>query len=113
MNRLLLLLALLVPVVLPAQEIVTLSTPIVKTAPACTIDTMTLDLTRGRVVAFLVCPGGDPITKQYDSFTTPTGATLLHNLNIGNFSSTSLIRFAYNRLILDGVISGTVSGTAQ
>jgi hypothetical protein len=41
---------------------------------------------RSRIVATLVCPGGDPITKQYDSFSTPTGASLLTNLNRGNFT---------------------------
>lgn len=110
----LLALGLSVPVLLPAQEVVTLSTPQVKTAPSCTLDTVILDITRSRIVAQLVCPGGDPISKQYDAFSTPTGATALTSINRGNFSgATSLIRFVYNRLITDGVISGTVSGTPQ
>lgn len=99
---------------LHAQEAVTLSTPIVKTASGCSLDTLLLDVTRNRIVATLVCPGGDPISKQYDSFTTPTGATLLHTLNISNFSgATSMIKAVYNRLNTDGVVVGTVTGTPQ
>jgi hypothetical protein len=113
MKRIVLALVLLVPVVLPAQEAVTLTAPIVKTASGCTLDTLILDVARNRIVATLVCAGGDPITKQYDAFSTPTGATLLHALNIGNFSTNSLIKAVYNRLIADGVITGTVSGTPQ
>lgn len=113
MKYLLLVLALLVPAVLPAQEAVTLTAPIVKTASGCTLDSLLLDVTRSRIVATLTCAGGDPITKQYDAFTTPTGATLLHSLNTGNFSVNSLIKAVYTRLITDGVIAGTVSGTPQ
>lgn len=104
---------LLVPVVLPAQEAVTLTTPIVKTASGCVLDTLLLDVTRSRVVATLTCAGGDPIAKQYDAFTTPTGATLLHALNVGTFSTNSLVKAVYTRLIADGVIAGTISGTPQ
>jgi hypothetical protein len=111
---LILCLLLLAPTILPAQEVVTLATPQVKTAPACALDTLILDVTRSRIVAQLVCPGGDPVSKQYDAFTTPTGAALMTQVNRGNFSgATSLVRAIYNRLITDGVISGTVSGTAQ
>jgi hypothetical protein len=53
-------------------------------------------------------------SKLYDSTTTPTGATLLHNLNTGNFSVNSLMKAVYNRLIVDGVIeAGTVAGSPQ
>lgn len=110
---LVLLLLLLAPTILPAQEVVTLATPQVKTAPACALDTLILDVTRSRIVAQLVCPGGDPINKQYDSFSTPTGATLLSQVNRGNFTINSLIKVVYQRLIADNVISGTVSGTPQ
>lgn len=113
MKKLLFVLALLTPVVLPAQEIVTLTAPIVKTANGCSLDTMLLDVTRSRIVVTLACAGGDPITKQYDSFTAPTGASLLTSLNRGNFSTNSLVKAVYNRLIADGVIAGTVSGVPQ
>lgn len=117
MPRLRLLLALALLVVTPAlfaQESVTLTVPMVKTATNCTLEEMIFGVTARRIVATLACPNGDTITKQYDAFSTPTGSTLLSNLNRGNFSgATSLVRFVYNRLILDGVIAGTVTGTAQ
>lgn len=111
-RNLILALLLLIPAVVPAQEVVTLGTPIVRTANGCALDTLLLDVTRARIVASLLC-GGEPVTKQYDQFTTPTGATLLHALNVGNFSTNSMIRAVYLRLITDGVISGTVSGSVQ
>jgi hypothetical protein len=55
--------------------------------------------------------GGTIITKIYSEVTNPTGATLLHNLNTGNFTVNSLLKAVYNRLINDGVINGTVSGS--
>lgn len=113
MKTLLLSLLLLIPMVASSQELVTLTTPIVKTATGCVLDQVLLDVGRNRIVASLVCAGGDPISRTYDSFTTPTGATLLHNLNIGNFSTNSLIKAVYNRLITDGVITGTISGIPQ
>lgn len=113
--RTVLLLTLLLGFVLTprAQEVVTLTAPIVKTAPSCNVDTVLIDVTRLRIVASLVCPGGDPIIKVYDSTTAPSGATLLHNLNTGNFSVNSLMKAVYNRLIADGVITGTISGVPQ
>lgn len=114
MKRLLLFVLLLIPTVLPAQEAVTLTTPIVKSAPSCTLDSLLLDVARTRIVATLLCAGGDPVTKQYDAFSTPTGATLLSSLNVSaNSAGNSLIKKVYARLIADGVISGTVTGTAQ
>jgi hypothetical protein len=113
MKQILLVLALLVPVVVPAQEVVTLTAPIVKSASGCTLDTLVLDVTRSRIVVLLTCAGGDPIGKTYDSFTTPTGATLLHSINSGNFSASSLVKAVYTRLIADGVITGTVGGIPQ
>lgn len=113
MKKILMALALLTPVVLPAQEAVTLTAPIVKTANGCALDTLILDVARSRIVVTLTCAGGDPITKQYDSFTTPTGASLLTSLNRGNFTVNSLTKAVYTRLITDGVIIGTVSGVPQ
>jgi TRAP-type mannitol/chloroaromatic compound transport system permease large subunit len=112
MKKLLLVFFLLVP--LSAQELVTLSTPIMKpSTSSCNLDMLNLDVTRSTIVVNLVCNNGERISKQYDSFTTPTGAVLLHQLNIGNFSTNSLMKAVYNRLITDGVIVGTISGVPQ
>lgn len=99
---------------LAAQESVNLTTPIVKTATNCALDTVELHVADRRIVAFLVCNNGDTITKQYDAFTTPTGAALLSTLNTStNTAGNSLIRKVYTRLGLDGIAVGTITGTAQ
>lgn len=94
-------------------ELVTLTTPIAKPSSTnATLDSLLLDVEGLRIVATLHYNTGEVVSKQYDAFTTPTGAALLHTLNIGNFSgATSMIKATYNRLIADGVIVGTVSGT--
>jgi hypothetical protein len=116
MKRLLLLLALIVTVVwgtVYAQEIVTLTTPAVQTATSCSVTFIGLELTTNRITVNVQPNVGTPITKVYDASTTPTGATLLHSLNIGNFSTNSLMKAVYNRLSTDGVCAGTVSGVPQ
>ena len=115
MKRILLLALLLLPVCIGAQEVVTLTTPIAKTATSCRVSIITIDLDRSAITAQLVyLPTGETGQKMYDAASNPTGATLLHSLNIGNFSgATSLIKAVYNRLASDGVCVGTVSGTPQ
>lgn len=100
---------------LQAQESVNLTTPIVRpSTTSCTIDELHLYTTGRRIVVDLICVNGNPISKQYDAFSTPTGATLLNQLNTSNNSAgNSLIRKVYTRLITDGVISGTITGVAQ
>jgi len=104
----------------PAQERVDLTAPITKPSTLnCALDYLTLDPdlvtpVNGRIMAVLHCDNGDTIQKVYDATTTPTGQTLLSTLNTSNNSTgTSLIKRVYNRLITDGVITGTVSGTPQ
>ena len=72
-----------------------------------------IDIDASAVVATLTGANGDTVTKVYDATTNPTGASLISTLNTSNNSTTSLIRRVYNRLIADGVIAGTVSGTPQ
>jgi hypothetical protein len=97
-----------------AQELVTLTTPIAKASiPSYAVDTILLDVRRSAIVVSLSAPTGDVLVKTYDGGTTPTGATLLHNLNTGNFSVNSLMKAVYNRLLTDGVITGTISGVPQ
>jgi hypothetical protein len=97
------------------QEIVTLTTPIAKTSTSiCTLDSVLLELKTARIAATLTCNNGDTISKQYDSFSTPTGASLLSSLNVStNTVGNSLIKKVYARLALDGIVVGTVSGTPQ
>lgn len=98
---------------LRAQEAVTLTAPVVRTATNCSLDTVTIDIKNLRILATLSLNNGDTLTKQYDSFTTPTGAALLTTLNRGNFSVTSLVKAVHNRLSLDGICVGTLTGSPQ
>lgn len=113
--RLILLALLTLTPIAGAQEAVTLTTPIAKPATSsCTLTSLYLDIAATRIVATLSCNNGDQITKQYDSFSTPTGATLLSSLNVSaNSAGNSLIKKVYARLIADGVMAGTVTGIAQ
>lgn len=99
-----------------AQEKITLTVPIAKLATSdCALDYLVLDVGNARITAYLKCNNGDMVSKVYDSATTPTGATLLSTLNTSNNSGAnpSLIKKVYTRLTLDGVLTGTVSGTPQ
>lgn len=90
-----------------------LSVPLTTTVASYKLDSVLIDLRNAQIVLNLSGLNGEtPIVKVYNSATTPTGATLLHNLNVGNFSgATSLIKAVYNRLIADGILSGSVSGS--
>ena len=98
-----------------AQEIHTLTTPVNVTTTTWTLQYVTIDLVNSRISAQLVSNAGALLVKTYDATTVPTGSTLLHSLNTGNFSgATSLAKSVYNRLVTDGVIAaGSVSGTPQ
>src|SRR4051812_47997065 len=96
-----------------AQELVTLTTPQTQTATTCTVDYIGLDLANARIAVQAHTNVGPLPVKTYDASTTPTGAALLHSLNIGNFSVNSLLKAVYARLSTDGVCTGTVSGTPQ
>ena len=93
-------------------EILTLTTPITPpTNSTYTIDRITIDVIALSIMVQLLGTNGEALSKVYDSTTNPTGATLLHALNTGNFSVNSLMKAVYNRLIADGVLTGSVSGT--
>lgn len=97
-----------------AQETVTLSTPVAQTTTTYRVQLITLDLDASTVYVQLRGTNNELIQKTYGPNTTPTGATLLHALNIGNFSTNSLLKAVYNRLLTDGVLpAGSVTGVAQ
>jgi hypothetical protein len=97
-----------------AQEIHTLSSPVSVTTTTYSLSYLGLDVVNNRIVAQVTSNTGVTVSKTYDATTSPTGATLLHSLNTSNFTTTSLVKAVYNRLIADGVIpAGSVSGTPQ
>jgi hypothetical protein len=104
-----LLLVLAAPAV--AQERVDLPAPITISQTGWTIASMHLDVDRMRIVVRLRSIGGDvTIEKVYDG---PVGDTLLRNLNKANLTTRSLLQRTFDRLIADGVIEGTVTGTPR
>ena len=53
------------------------------------------------------------VEAVYNSTTTPTGDALLTGLNKADLSAKSLERRIYERLIADGVITGTIAGVPK
>lgn len=99
---------------LRAQERIDLTTPVATTDTQCVIDSLLLLPRQGRIIVRAVLPvSGATLEKVYDSKTTPTGTTLLSQLNQGNFTTNSLEKAVYNRLSADGVCVGTVAGTPR
>lgn len=97
-----------------AQEVHTLTSPTSVTTSTYTLQYIGLDVANSRIVVQVVSNAGVQVTKTYDASTSPTGATLLHNLNTANFSSNSLVKAVFNRLIADGAIpAGSVAGSPQ
>jgi hypothetical protein len=77
------------------------------------LDTLTLNLTQNTIAVHLVGENGEVKDAVYGPSTSPTGATLLSSLNTSNNTSTSLVKRVYQRLIADGVLAGSISGSPQ
>lgn len=94
-------------------EQITLTVPEAPPAnPAYALQQLTLNLPGQYIRIDLIGANGEQKSKTYDGGTVPTGATLLHTLNIANFSgATSLVKAIYLRLLADGVLAGSISGT--
>ena len=100
-------------------EQLTLTTPIAETRTNYAIKTFT-------IARNLVTPAnstitievqdnlGNVVTNTYGPNTTPTGASLITQLNGANFTNTSLQKTILNRLKNDGFLpAGSVSGTPE
>lgn len=77
------------------------------------LERFTIDLSGTKTIHIqLKGQNGEAKSVSYNNSTNPTAATLISNLNTSNNSAgTSLVKRIYNRLIADGHLSGTVSGT--
>lgn len=131
MKRCALVLLLLLPALVGAQEIVTLTTPETKaTNPNYRVASFVMDVDAGLLAITL--KGVDdvaypPVTCTYSTSTTPTGATLITGLNKANLSTAyaanattgSLKQRIFHRLIVMGestavcgkTLTGTLAGT--
>lgn len=102
-----------------AQERIDLQTPVPRPSTQnCTLDYLIFDpdlqtFANSRIEAVLKCNSGELVSKVYDATTVPTGATLLSQINTSDNRTVSMVRKIYNRLVLDGVIVGSVAGTPQ
>ncbi len=125
MRRLLCLVFLALAVaVAPAQELITLATPVTSpNAVTVKFERLVLDLPAQTVsVQWVIVDAGNltrfagsayyPTPPPADHPSQPSGATLLSTLNTANMSSTSLIKRAFQRLQADGYIAaGAINGT--
>lgn len=99
-------------------ESVTLTTPITKPSQTTvSIDRIHLDVPDKAVHIQWISNTGEAGSAYYptpppaSNPTQPSGAILLHQLNIGNFSAVSLVKRALQQLLSDGYITaGTISG---
>lgn len=89
-------------------ETITLTTPAVA---AVSIDYqvvyLELDWEHARIVVRLLAPDGRRIAHNYLG---ATATTLMRQLNIANLSVKSLHRRVIERLVADGVVSGSIGG---
>lgn len=75
-----------------------------------------IDNANKRVSVQLIGDVGENVTCDYPTpppggSSQPSGATLISTLNTANLTSNSLIKRTFNRVITDGCIAGTVTGT--
>ncbi len=96
-------------------ETVTLTSPITKpNVTALALDKVIIDVTNKSLYITWTGNTGELFSASYPTpsiGSKPSGATLLHSLNIANFSVNSMVKQIFNRLIADGEIAGTITGT--
>ncbi len=97
-------------------ETITLSTPITHpNVTGFTIDQININRTAGSIYITWFGNTGELFSASYPTPSPnaqPSGATLLHSLNNGNFSANSLVKQIFTRLQTDGYIAaGTISGS--
>ena len=74
------------------------------------VERLTLDWDAGFIYIQLKGVNGEAKSVVYNSQTTPTGTTLMVNLNKANLTIRSLNQRIFDRLITDGHLVGTVKG---
>ena len=96
-------------------EIVTLTSPLTKpNVTTVTLDQIIINRTNMSIYITWFGNTGEQFSASYPTpspNSQPSGSTLIHTLNTSNFSTNSLQKQVFNRLIADGYLAGTVSGT--
>ncbi len=112
-----------------AQELVTLTTPVVTSSTATNIrlETIAIDLpAQSVIISWRVRDAGGntlntvttnasyPTPAPPGHLSQPTGATLIHTINTTNFSVTSLSKRIFQQLQADGYLAaGSIGGSAE
>jgi hypothetical protein len=100
-------------------EEVTLPAPVTVARTKWTISKLVVDVAGEQITVELAGDDGEILVAYYPTPTPlqrpgqPSGAALISTLNTVNLSTQSLVKRILNRLIADGYISGTVTGTPQ
>lgn len=99
-------------------EWIDLTTPVDRPSQtAWSLSLVTIRVPEREIVVELVGTNGERLIAHYptpapaDHPEQPTGADLLTALNTADLTSTSLVKRVFARLIADGYVSGTVTGT--
>jgi hypothetical protein len=90
-------------------EIITLTVPIVP--PSLTnyrVNSLAFDWDAASITVGLKGPNGE---SRFHSYNGATATTLMNAVNKANHSTTSIQRQVINRLVSDGILSGSVSGS--
>ena len=112
-TRRLLIVLVLCAATLSAQERVDVTAPIVKTITNWKVTVFNARPEEGIIFVEVMANTGETRSKIYSPTTTPSGPTLISNLNTANLTTRSLYQRILDRLIADGVIEGTVAGTPR
>ena len=100
------------------SELITLTSPITKpNQTSVVLDQVHINVTTQSIAVQWLGNNGEIGSAVYPTpapagSSQPSGATLLHALNTGNFSVNSLVKAVFQRLQTDGYLpAGTISGT--
>jgi hypothetical protein len=100
-------------------ETVNLTTPITKPPTnAIQLTRLTIDVVAGSIYIEWKGDDGQAFSAAYPTLapagsSQPTGTALITSLNTANLSTVSLVKRIYQRLMTDGYIAGTITGTPQ
>lgn len=93
-------------------EQIDLTTPVSKPSTInYHVERLTLDWDAGSLTIQLKGNNGEALAVSYGPTSTPTGVSLMTSLNKINLSTRSLNQRIFDRLVLDGIVLGAVTGS--
>ena len=98
-------------------ETVTLTTPITKpVVSTIQLQSIHIDVMTKSIYLTWIGDNNEVFSANYPTPSPnaqPSGGALITTLNTANLSTLSLVKRIYQRLVLDGYITGTIIGTPQ